>query len=367
MKRSALLVVVFLSLVNCPLEGQLAARLYQQACDEGSMLECNLLGIMYATGDGVTQDLARAVTLLQQACDGDVMQSCSRLGVMYANGAGVPQDFGRAVALLQQACDAGEAQGCSQLDQLFRVMTVALLQQLPLDDRVLAMGVEASSTLSDADPEVLDGQYTQAWALELSAGQDVTVDVTSSDFDAHLWVTGPGLLSGLSDDDSGGGCNARITFAAPEDGQYRASVNTSSPGATGEFVLRVSDTPRSTASGPCRLAAAGGGDLPGVMVYDSSDELPCEYEVIETVSGSSSRALTSADDYESMRADVLGRAGANIGADAVIAPEGRAGVARRAVRQPGGRVRYLDPAPLPSFSGEAIRFIPGTCGGRGLK
>ena len=100
------------------------------------------------------------------------------------------------------------------------------------------------------------------------------------------------------------------------------------------------------------------------MVYDSTDELPCEYEVIETVSGSSSRASTSADDYESMRADILGRAGADVGADAVIAPEidGTVGVARSAVREPSGRIRFLDPAPLPSFSGEAVRFIPGTCG-----
>ncbi len=60
MKRKAVLVVVFLGLLTCPLAGQLAERLYQQACDGGGMLECNLLGIMYETGEGVIQDLGRA-------------------------------------------------------------------------------------------------------------------------------------------------------------------------------------------------------------------------------------------------------------------------------------------------------------------
>ena len=55
MKRSVLLVVVFLGLVTCPLAGQLRERLYQEACDGGSMLECNLLGIMYETGEGPVQ------------------------------------------------------------------------------------------------------------------------------------------------------------------------------------------------------------------------------------------------------------------------------------------------------------------------
>ena len=369
MKRKALLVVVFLGLWTSPLAGQLAARLYQQACDDGSMLECNLLGIMYLTGEGVTQDFGRAVTLFEQACDGEIMEGCSRLGVMYANGAGVTQDFGRAVTLFEQACEGGETQGCSQLDQLYRLMTVALLEQLALEDRILTIGVEASGTLSAADPAVLDGLYTQAWALRLSAGQEVTVDVTSSDLDSYLWVTGPGLDSGLDDDDSGGGCDARITFTAPEDGEYRAIVNTAVPGETGEFVLRASDSPPATASGPCRRdLAVGVNDPPLIPIYASSDELPCEYEVIETVTGSSARPRNpTLAEYERMRDDVLSRAGADIGADAVIADELATGTVWRATGTVvDGRVTSVrvQPTTTPSrirFSGEAIRFIPGTC------
>ena len=107
-------------------------------------------------------------------------------------------------------------------------------------------------------------------------------------------------------------------------------------------------------------SAGGGSDLPPVQVYASTDELPCEYDVIEAVSGSSSRRSSSRADYESIRADVLGREGADIGADAVIAAAiNEIGTMRRATR---GRGVQLPPAPpLLRFSGEAIRFIPGTC------
>ena len=111
-------------------------------------------------------------------------------------------------------------------------------------------------------------------------------------------------------------------------------------------------------------ASGGGGNLPPVQVYALTDELPCEYEVIQTVSGSSSRSSRSMAGYQAIRADVLGRAGADIGADAVIAPEidERVGVQRRAVRDPSGRVQYVDPPPARRYSGEAIRWVPGTCG-----
>ena len=102
-------------------------------------------------------------------------------------------------------------------------------------------------------------------------------------------------------------------------------------------------------------SAGGGNDLPPVRAYASTDELPCEYEVIETVSGWSASVQGSRTAYERIRADVLGRAGADIGADAVIIPE-------IDDFQHGGR--QLRPLPLPPllrFSGEAIRFIPGTC------
>jgi hypothetical protein len=118
----------------------------------------------------------------------------------------------------------------------------------------------------------------QAWALELRAGQEVTTDLVSSDFDSYLMVTGPGLESGLSDDDGGGGCDARITFTAPEDGEYRAIVGTADPRSTGQFVLSASVTPPAGTLGPCRRAVDAGDVLPDrpSVLAGRTDDVPTE-------------------------------------------------------------------------------------------
>ena len=252
MKTKSLLLAGFLGLLAGPVAGQNAESLYQQLCDDGDMLGCDLLGMMYRDGEGVTQNLAAAADLFRKACDGFKMVSCSRLGVMYTNGAGVTLDVERGLDLFRLACDGGDVQGCDNYGVLVGLVRVALLGRLPLEDRRLAIGVEGFGTLSDADPEGPDGSYLQAWSLTLTAGQEVTADLTSADFDSYLLVTGPGFASELSDDDSGGGCGARITFTAPEDGEYRAIVGAAGPKATGRFVLMASETPPPTIVGPCR-------------------------------------------------------------------------------------------------------------------
>ena len=67
---------------------------------------------MYATGDGVTRDVARAATLFQRACDGGEARGCYALAVSYNTGVGVTQDLARAATLFRQACDGGYAAGC---------------------------------------------------------------------------------------------------------------------------------------------------------------------------------------------------------------------------------------------------------------
>jgi len=107
MKRGSLFVVVFLGLLACQ-----DVEVYQQACDRGDMLGCNELGVRYGTGEGVTQNLARAATLYQQACDGGEMWGCVNLGAMYGTGEGVTRDPLRAIRLYEQACDGGQKWGC---------------------------------------------------------------------------------------------------------------------------------------------------------------------------------------------------------------------------------------------------------------
>ncbi len=73
MKRKSLLVLVSLALFAC----QDAERL-RLSCDDGNATACYNLGALYANGERVTRDLARAVSLYQQACDGGLARACRK-------------------------------------------------------------------------------------------------------------------------------------------------------------------------------------------------------------------------------------------------------------------------------------------------
>jgi hypothetical protein len=113
------------------------------------------------------------------------------------------------------------------------------LNTLPTEGRSIGVGEAASGLLTSADPVVLEGRRGQVWALEGEAGQTVTIDLISDDFDCYLYLVGPGLAEPLSDDDSGGDFDSRIDITFPENGTYRVII-TALGGNTGAFTLRVS-------------------------------------------------------------------------------------------------------------------------------
>ena len=78
--------------------------------------------------------------------------------------------------------------------------------------------------------------YVQTWEFLGEAGEPVTFDLESSDFDATLSLAGPGLQSVLSDDDGGDGTDARLEVTPPRTAVYRVMVS-SFGGGTGEYRL----------------------------------------------------------------------------------------------------------------------------------
>ena len=120
MNRMSLLVVLLLGLLPRPVASQDTERLYQQACDDGDLVACNIFGLLYESGESVPQDPARAVVLFQRACEGGLLAGCTNLGSTYEVGAGVTQDLGRAVGLYQIACEGGEMVGQPPVARAFR-------------------------------------------------------------------------------------------------------------------------------------------------------------------------------------------------------------------------------------------------------
>jgi hypothetical protein len=63
----------------------------------------------------------------------------------------------------------------------------------------------------------------------------------SDAFDSFLYLVGPGLDQALSNDDGGGGLNARIEVTLPADGPYRVVASSITQGATGGYTIRVEE------------------------------------------------------------------------------------------------------------------------------
>ncbi len=115
------------------------------------------------------------------------------------------------------------------------------LAALPTDGRQLTWLVPVRGRLSGAEATIRDGQPVQAWSLRALAGETATIRLESDDFDAYLFVYGPGMSETMSDDDSGGGLNSELTVWFPETATYTVGASALSAGSTGSYSLTVSE------------------------------------------------------------------------------------------------------------------------------
>lgn len=131
----------------------------------------------------------------------------------------------------------------------------------------IGIGQTLNGSLSGSDELYPDTTYYQRWNLNAQPGQDVTIDLSSSDFDPVLIVRGAADSGSLINDDGGPGCGSRVVFTAPGNRPVMILVNTTSAPhrQTGRFTLSVTggrlpvDRPN---SGDCRPGVAAGGPPP---------------------------------------------------------------------------------------------------------
>lgn len=112
------------------------------------------------------------------------------------------------------------------------------LGTLATDDRLIDLGQRIEGQLRSSDPVLVEGRRGQVWGLNGVAGQRLVIDLMAEDFDAYLYLAGPGLAEPLSDDDGGDGLDSQISVTLPESGSYRVIVSSLSDG-TGAFTLSV--------------------------------------------------------------------------------------------------------------------------------
>ena len=91
-----------------PLNEATAAEWYEKAVAKGERLGAKYLANLLEWGRGVPQDLPRAAKLYEQACNDGLTKACTSLGKML-------KDKDEAARFFNKACDAGEHEACKQV------------------------------------------------------------------------------------------------------------------------------------------------------------------------------------------------------------------------------------------------------------
>ena len=87
----------------------------------------------------------------------------------------------------------------------------------------------------------MNNSYFHLYAFEGKAGQQVTIEMKSSQIDSHLYLLLPGRekLVAENDDISPTDFNSRLTVTLPENGIYYVLANTFEAGESGNYSLRA--------------------------------------------------------------------------------------------------------------------------------
>jgi TPR repeat protein len=91
----------------------------KRATNEGNAEAMFNLGLLYANGQGVTQDYVRAREWYEKAAEKGFPSAMGNLGVLYHNGQGVAQDYVRAREWYEKAADEGNAEAMFNLGLLY--------------------------------------------------------------------------------------------------------------------------------------------------------------------------------------------------------------------------------------------------------
>lgn len=117
-------------------------------------------------------------------------------------------------------------------------------------------GIACGSTVTDSLTQtgscaLTDQSYVDFYAFNGTAGQQVTINMTSS-FDTFLFLLDPTATVVATDDDGGGGTNSRIVFTLTSSGSWFIAANSFNANTFGAYTLSLT----------CTGGGGGGGCTP---------------------------------------------------------------------------------------------------------
>ncbi|MGH9941632.1 MAG: pre-peptidase C-terminal domain-containing protein [Pyrinomonadaceae bacterium] len=111
-------------------------------------------------------------------------------------------------------------------------------------------GQTINGALSTSDCRLPDNSYFDVYTFAASAGQQVTISMSSSSFDTYLVLLDAADEFIAEDDDGGGGTNSRISVTLPAGGTYSIIANSFDPNTTGSYSVTLT----SGGGGGCTIA-----------------------------------------------------------------------------------------------------------------
>ncbi|HXM39306.1 MAG TPA: hypothetical protein VN908_11690 [Gemmatimonadales bacterium] len=190
----------------------------------------------------------------------------------------------------------------------------------------IRVGETVNGSLTSSDSLYPDKSYFKFYQFTAPPGREITIDLSSDDFDPVLIIRGDDLDASVINDDGGPGCSARVSRAFPSRGPYRILVNTtSSPERqTGRFTLSITEGSKPVQERgnadcqPPRAAAGGGGAESGNAGGAGGGETASHsISIGQTQQGTLTRSdvLLSSDSTYAQAWDIQGRTGQTVTID----------------------------------------------------
>ncbi|MFC1499463.1 caspase family protein [Candidatus Zixiibacteriota bacterium] len=132
------------------------------------------------------------------------------------------------------------------------------------DIRRLSPGQSLSGTLEPGDNTLEADRYTDIFTFDGQAGQTISVEMTSSDFDTYIGLAFPSEESIENDDHEGSTNRSRIDLTLQETGRYSVIATSYASGETGSY--QVSLTAGAAGSAPSSGPSGAGGNVYGLFV-----------------------------------------------------------------------------------------------------